>query len=149
MRNDNADAKVQIDDTLIELNIPPSLFFLTNEIINYGMDKWINKDRSLIVNVNVEVFVDELPPEQYEEYEGEDCRDDDENDVSSDILIEKLEKVQIEDDEDLCSICLDDYMSFDDLGVTELPCTHIYHEKCMVKWLQISKVCPLCRYELA
>ncbi|XP_062076050.1 uncharacterized protein LOC133780196 [Humulus lupulus] len=152
--NDNTNAKVAIDNLLAEVNAPSSLFFLTNEIINYGLKMWNDKDHNLSIKVDVDVFVDELPPTS-----NDDSNDNDEDhaydmdDVpinfvaASEKSIEKLEKVQIKDDQVSCSICLEN-MSVG-LEATRLFCGHRYHEECIVEWLQISKFCPLCRDELA
>ena len=48
--------------------------------------------------------------------------------------------VHVESKEDECCIC---YQPLDE-GVVVLPCTHAYHEKCIVPWLQLKEVCPLC-----
>ena len=42
-----------------------------------------------------------------------------------------------------CAICLDDYKIGD--KITYLPCFHLYHSKCIKKWLKCSKKCPLCK----
>ncbi|KAF4361250.1 hypothetical protein F8388_001139 [Cannabis sativa] len=43
-------------------------------------------------------------------------------------------------------------MKSDDVSVgleaAKLPCTHAYHEECVVEWLQVSKFCPNCRVEI-
>ncbi|KAK4436741.1 E3 ubiquitin-protein ligase [Sesamum alatum] len=45
-----------------------------------------------------------------------------------------------------CSICLE---GFSDGGRgTRLPCNHMFHENCIVRWLRGNHVCPLCRYQL-
>lgn len=45
-----------------------------------------------------------------------------------------------------CCICTDPIDVGDE--VKTLPCNHFYHSECIIKWLGISNVCPLCRYEL-
>ncbi|XVF83153.1 hypothetical protein PTKIN_Ptkin16aG0110800 [Pterospermum kingtungense] len=49
--------------------------------------------------------------------------------------------------EDKCSVCLKEML----LGsqVTRMPCSHVFHEDCIVPWLKINHVCPLCRYQLS
>ncbi|KAL3620452.1 hypothetical protein CASFOL_035364 [Castilleja foliolosa] len=49
-----------------------------------------------------------------------------------------------------CSICMEDFEIKSDtaLTVNELPCEHYFHKDCIVKWLQRSNTCPLCRYKL-
>ncbi|XP_037338421.2 RING finger protein 122 isoform X2 [Pungitius pungitius] len=41
-----------------------------------------------------------------------------------------------------CAVCLEDFKMKDDLGV--LPCQHAFHRKCLVKWLEVRCVCPMC-----
>lgn len=48
--------------------------------------------------------------------------------------------------EDSCPVCQEDY------GVNEslirLPCRHMFHEECVLKWLEKHNTCPMCRHEL-
>ncbi|KAH6565620.1 hypothetical protein BASA62_007120 [Batrachochytrium salamandrivorans] len=46
----------------------------------------------------------------------------------------------------LCSICLDGLHGSADLSL--MPCGHIYHRPCILKWLKESNMCPYCRFEL-
>uniref|UniRef100_A0A671PIV9 RING finger protein 122 n=1 Tax=Sinocyclocheilus anshuiensis TaxID=1608454 RepID=A0A671PIV9_9TELE len=41
-----------------------------------------------------------------------------------------------------CAVCLEEFRSRDELGVC--PCSHAFHKKCLVKWLEIRSVCPMC-----
>lgn len=41
-----------------------------------------------------------------------------------------------------CAVCLDEFRSREELGVC--PCSHAFHKKCLVKWLEIRSVCPMC-----
>ena len=45
-----------------------------------------------------------------------------------------------------CTICLMELSEGTDAIL--LPCEHIFHEKCITKWLKVHNTCPLCRYEL-
>lgn len=45
-----------------------------------------------------------------------------------------------------CCICLDDIC--DNVDVSVLPCQHVFHHNCIVRWLKTSHLCPLCRYPL-
>lgn len=45
-----------------------------------------------------------------------------------------------------CAICLGDLR----MGsyATRMPCQHVFHVKCIVKWLNSSHYCPMCRFEM-
>lgn len=60
--------------------------------------------------------------------------------------IDKLEKVKMKLD-DQCSICLEEFESGVE-EVTRMPCSHVYHVHCIVKWLEYNHLCPLCRFEM-
>ncbi|KAL6101551.1 uncharacterized protein ACO6RY_16777 [Pungitius sinensis] len=44
--------------------------------------------------------------------------------------------------EQTCAVCLEEFRSRDELGVC--PCSHSFHKKCLLKWLEIRSVCPMC-----
>nr|XP_046256983.1 RING finger protein 122-like isoform X2 [Scatophagus argus] len=44
--------------------------------------------------------------------------------------------------EQTCAVCLEEFRSRDELGVC--PCSHAFHKKCLLKWLEIRSVCPMC-----
>ncbi|XP_059439194.1 uncharacterized protein LOC132171809 isoform X1 [Corylus avellana] len=64
--------------------------------------------------------------------------------------IEGLKKVTFEEDGlrsiGECIICTEEFQG--GLELTRLPCSHVYHGDCIVKWLEKSHRCPLCRYPL-
>uniref|UniRef100_A0A669PYK7 Ring finger protein 122 n=1 Tax=Phasianus colchicus TaxID=9054 RepID=A0A669PYK7_PHACC len=46
-----------------------------------------------------------------------------------------------------CAVCLEDFKVKEELGV--LPCQHAFHRKCLVKWLEVRCVCPMCNKPMA
>ncbi|OQR88336.1 hypothetical protein ACHHYP_06855 [Achlya hypogyna] len=50
---------------------------------------------------------------------------------------------------DCCSICLGDWHEAEcaDMHTVKLPCGHVFHEECVLDWLNGSAECPLCRSE--
>lgn len=48
--------------------------------------------------------------------------------------------------EDYCSICLTRYRDKEE--VRQLPCSHVFHLKCVDRWLVMIASCPLCKQEL-
>lgn len=45
-----------------------------------------------------------------------------------------------------CSVCWEDFKI--DEKVRKLPCSHLYHEDCIVPWLNLHGTCPICRKSL-
>ena len=56
--------------------------------------------------------------------------------------IKKYSKIK----EKKCSICLVKYKKSD--LIKELPCNHIFHKNCILKWIEKSNVCPICKYDI-
>ena len=46
----------------------------------------------------------------------------------------------------VCAICKD--VLTPGTEVNQLPCSHLYHNNCILPWLSARNSCPLCRYEL-
>uniref|UniRef100_A0A8C5TQ21 Ring finger protein 122 n=1 Tax=Malurus cyaneus samueli TaxID=2593467 RepID=A0A8C5TQ21_9PASS len=46
-----------------------------------------------------------------------------------------------------CAVCLEDFRMKEELGV--LPCQHAFHRKCLLKWLEVRCVCPMCNKPMA
>ncbi|CAJ1973209.1 unnamed protein product [Sphenostylis stenocarpa] len=50
-----------------------------------------------------------------------------------------------------CNICLEQFRvreNEENVKFSSMPCHHVFHHYCIVKWLQISHTCPLCRYPM-
>ncbi|OAY66141.1 E3 ubiquitin protein ligase RIE1 [Ananas comosus] len=45
-----------------------------------------------------------------------------------------------------CCICLTPYE--DGVEIHAFPCNHHFHSTCIVKWLRINAICPLCKYNI-
>ncbi|CAN6330528.1 unnamed protein product [Urochloa humidicola] len=66
-------------------------------------------------------------------------------------VVARLEKRRYDgDDGDAaaarCAICIEDFEVGDDLTV--MPCSHVFHEGCIAKWLARCRLCPCCRRAL-
>lgn len=46
-----------------------------------------------------------------------------------------------------CSVCWEDF-AIDEV-VRKLSCAHVYHELCIIPWLELHGTCPICRKSLA
>ncbi|ETE57611.1 RING finger protein 24 [Ophiophagus hannah] len=55
------------------------------------------------------------------------------------ILKEKVKELNLHE---ICAVCLEEFRPKDELGIC--PCKHAFHRKCLIKWLEVRKVCPLC-----
>ncbi|KAG2317552.1 hypothetical protein Bca4012_068450 [Brassica carinata] len=45
-----------------------------------------------------------------------------------------------------CAVCMDELEEGGD--VKEMPCKHVFHQGCLMPWLELHNSCPVCRYEL-
>ncbi|PPD92100.1 hypothetical protein GOBAR_DD10927 [Gossypium barbadense] len=58
-----------------------------------------------------------------------------------------IEKAKVEaGDEEKFMICLEEVeVGFE---ASQMPCSHVFHDDCIKKWLQQSHYCPICRFEM-
>ncbi|KAB2631281.1 RRP12-like protein [Pyrus ussuriensis x Pyrus communis] len=73
--------------------------------------------------------------------------------ISLDFVVEKLgaEKFFERGDDDLgsCSVCLEELSSGTASELIRMPCSHVYHPPCILRWFNMDKkTCPNCRYQL-
>jgi hypothetical protein len=45
-----------------------------------------------------------------------------------------------------CSICLSDILA--GYKLIQLPCSHVYHQSCLKKWLLHRSICPVCKADV-
>ncbi|XP_034693479.1 E3 ubiquitin-protein ligase AMFR-like [Vitis riparia] len=64
---------------------------------------------------------------------------------ATDISIKALKTETILEGES-CTICLEELSGGS--KVTVMPCSHVFHGSCIIRWLKQSHVCPICRFEM-
>ncbi|KAK7405409.1 hypothetical protein VNO78_06685 [Psophocarpus tetragonolobus] len=57
----------------------------------------------------------------------------------------KIEEKEVLSSELLCSICLGVFPFGSEAVQMPQPCSHMFHQTCITKWLNINNTCPLCR----
>ncbi|XVE54512.1 hypothetical protein DITRI_Ditri03aG0087900 [Diplodiscus trichospermus] len=68
--------------------------------------------------------------------------------AASKAAIEGLEKVSGLGRSNECVICLGMEKEEEEMEARRMPCGHVYHGDCIVRWLEKSHLCPLCRYAM-
>ncbi|KAJ4964202.1 hypothetical protein NE237_024141 [Protea cynaroides] len=58
----------------------------------------------------------------------------------------KTRKSEKEEIGETCTVCLEEFSI--GLEIKDMPCGHAFHGHCIVKWLQQSHYCPLCRFPM-
>lgn len=58
----------------------------------------------------------------------------------------KVDEAMLKSDLAQCAVCKDDFER--GTVVKQMPCKHVYHDDCILPWLELHNSCPVCRYEL-
>lgn len=72
--------------------------------------------------------------------------------AASSTAIDRLPKIKVSaydlevNNSSSCPVCLDDFVIGEE--ATRIPCSHLFHEGCIKKWLELNHQCPVCRYQL-
>jgi len=67
--------------------------------------------------------------------------------VQPDTVTLVYKDIKDKDKDKQCSICMEDYE--EDSSVSKsVSCLHLFHEKCLTKWIEINKTCPICRSDI-
>ena len=63
------------------------------------------------------------------------------------LIIKKIEDIdQLHEESKKCIICLEDFINND--IVIYLPCFHVFHKICLIKWIKRHATCPLCKLNI-
>lgn len=46
-----------------------------------------------------------------------------------------------------CPICSEDFA--EGMAVTQIQCSHFFHDACVLPWLEMKRSCPICRFEIS
>jgi hypothetical protein len=155
--NINGQNGMNIFDTNQLLNIINSSINNLGMNFNFGNYNNNNNQEEVEYNFNNNINVQNLDDYYQEELENE-LEEEEENDHNN--IMKKKSEIILDMDEfqykhilkyssrkeDSCAICLQKFKGTD--IIKEFYCKHIFHKKCLLKWLQNSNLCPLCKYNL-
>ncbi|KAL1316727.1 probable E3 ubiquitin-protein ligase RHB1A isoform X3 [Arachis duranensis] len=67
--------------------------------------------------------------------------------VQTDLELRKLvEPIILEEEEDVCPICLEEYDAENPKLTTK--CDHYFHLACILEWMERSETCPVCDQDM-
>ncbi|CAA7036456.1 unnamed protein product [Microthlaspi erraticum] len=58
----------------------------------------------------------------------------------------KVTKDMLKSEMNQCAVCMDEFEDGSD--AKQMPCKHVFHQDCLLPWLELHNSCPVCRYEL-
>jgi hypothetical protein len=47
-----------------------------------------------------------------------------------------------------CPVCMESFQEGEEMRKMTCPGSHYFHEGCILKWLRVSRLCPMCRFAL-
>lgn len=61
-------------------------------------------------------------------------------------MIEKIKRMKMGKSGQDCSVCSEGFKKGE--RIRKLPCKHIFHDDCILPWLDVNSTCPNCRFNL-
>ncbi|KAK8521174.1 hypothetical protein V6N13_077292 [Hibiscus sabdariffa] len=146
---------------LIDAVIVPDILSFTRDVNSLPM----NLGRQ-VIKLRVEMLIEANPDDEIGELIEESMMSSVNFTPASESSIKALKRVRWDDEDEghlplkkrrksvegstsrkSCAVCLNEFLDGDD--VASMPCSHVYHYGCIVKWLKTSHMCPLCRYQMS
>ncbi|XP_021851718.1 uncharacterized protein [Spinacia oleracea] len=118
----------------------------------FAPDKVCNEEefRAWIAKGN-HAFEEEIPAiEGLESVNVDDDDDDDDENVCGICLrgLKNMDKDNINDEKGTDNVNVSDDVGIKTISLLKLPCKHVFHEPCVLRWLHKNHVCPFCRFQL-
>jgi hypothetical protein len=132
---------IVIDNTFLDI---------VDEIFNSNNEYIVNNNGNIVYHIYYDIIDSE------EEERSNNSNNDEEYDYfinCKEINSKICKPVRIKENDDLiinkecCNICCEDYIT-GQYKRTLPNCNHIFHKKCVDKWLKSKSNCPICRNEL-
>nr|XP_023696804.1 RING finger protein 24-like isoform X2 [Paramormyrops kingsleyae] len=60
----------------------------------------------------------------------------------NEVILKRVGKKTFQSLLGMCAVCLEEFRMRDQLALC--PCSHTFHTKCLLKWLEIRSLCPMC-----
>ena len=161
--NSNINTNSIIDKNEVYLSMPfnnindiinsDSFLDIVDEIFNneYSNNEYIvNNNSNIVYHIYYDIIDDDSDSDEENNY------DDEEYDYfinCKEINNKVCKPVRIKENDDLiinkecCNICCEEYVK-GEYKRTLHSCNHIFHKKCVDKWLKSKSNCPICRNEL-
>ena len=141
------DANVAVLDMLNSMRVPVQQSMVEEIVANAVRLAAAVRDRKskvLRMHVEIEAVVDHVP-----DFGNEDTDDDNENEgaVTAEEVAENVGNVVVEGSGKDCPICLEELVVGSEAAC--MPCSHVFHDLCIVTWLNKKKRCPCCRFKLS
>lgn len=97
----------------------------------------------LRMEVEIEAVVNEVPDFGSDDMDVE----DDDDGVAMEEMARSVRKTVVETAEKDCTICLEELAVGGEAAC--MPCSHVFHEACIITWLKKKNCCPSCRFDFS
>ncbi|CAK7337886.1 unnamed protein product [Dovyalis caffra] len=147
LNDDQEVSRSIIRDILGDMNIPVRAFMIDRILAcarQMAVDNIYLSHKVLYMRVRIDV------PPGFESSEDDIIEGEINLVPASKSSVEALEIVKVEEEgyvKQPCAVCFEELLMGGE--ATRLPCSHVYHCGCIRKWLEKSKFCPLCRFEIS